>query len=129
MNWLAFIMAFQIGTSSNSVSINNPQYQEYASFNSPKSALYTRMDMGIELFNCITIKSFMKSYQTYCTDIYFNPYKIDYGFDTYLFYKGFTLGFTHECDHPVLSSIKNKEQLIVTSNTEIYLKFEHKFTF
>jgi len=76
MNWLAFVMAFQIGTSANFTSIT-PIEKDPSIYISPNKAFYVTMEMGANIFDFISVNGFMKSYQVYCGDIYFAPYKID----------------------------------------------------
>jgi hypothetical protein len=121
MNWLAILLAFQIGTSDNQINIYEKPL--LLTWSSPDNAFYTDMKMGALLFDIIEISGFMKSYQIYHEDIYFNPYKIDYGFNTNIKYSGFEFGFTHECIHPVLSSFNNIK-MINSMNTEVYIKYE-----
>jgi len=122
MNWLAIILAFQIGTSDKGIYSYSTNINY---FESPDNSFYIKIDTGIDLFNFITIRGFMKSYQIYHQDIYFNPYQIDYGFTSNIKIKNITFGFTHECDHPLYSNfcIVNR---IHCYNTELYLQYELK---
>lgn len=121
MNWLAILLAFQIGTSDNQVKIYRESLS-LCSWSSPENAFYVDMKMGMLLFDAIEISSFMKSYQIKnIENNFFSPYEIDYGFDAIIKYKGFEFGFTHTCNHPILSpNIKT----IGLMNTEIYAKYE-----
>jgi hypothetical protein len=117
MNWLVLIMAFQIGTSDNTVLINKEQnIQNTTIWSSPEKSFYTEM---------INVSSFIKSYQYPKGDNFFYPFKIDYGFESFIDYKGFSIGFKHQCNHPVLSSVL-QNNLIRETNTEIYARYEIK---
>jgi hypothetical protein len=125
MNWLAILLAFQIGTSDNQVKIYRESVS-ICSWGSPEDAFYIDMEMGIELFKSIEISSFMKSYQIKNTmNNFFSPYEIDYGFSTNIKYNGLEFGFIHTCNHSILSSFTNTKT-IGSMNTEIYARYESK---
>jgi hypothetical protein len=123
MNWLAILMAFQIGTFNNTEIINNCDYSII--WESPNKSFYTKINVGIELFEHINIFGYMKSYQVHKENIYFDPYRIDYGFNANIKIKNIELGFFHECNHPILYT-KALNNIILSQKTEIYLKYELK---
>ena len=126
MNWLAILLAFQVGTSSDLcvISTNN----DTTCWQSPDNAFYVDMEMGAQMFKVLTLQGFMKSYQISEESIFFAPYRIDYGFEAKIEYSGFCLGFKHECDHPIISNMSDALAVSLwgRSNTEIYGRYELK---
>ena len=129
MNWLALIFAMQIGMVNNGFDTQNIVGNE-SHWVSPENAFEITIEPTFILFEHFKIKSFMRSYQIPCNTGFF-PYQMDYGIDISVNIGPFSIGGGHECDHtmnligqpkPFMGGISN-------SSSEVYIRFEHKFTF
>jgi hypothetical protein len=131
--WLVLTYLFTIGsvpTQSEGIEIlKNSNKYTYALPLEGQNTSVT-FGLGTELFNIFRIQSEMKSYQTFqeIKNVLpsFMPYRIDYTFKAELFYKNISLGIRHECDHSVISESYPTINKYISSETEIYLKFEGK---
>jgi hypothetical protein len=121
MNWLALIMAFQIGTADNSFSIDGQNY--YVKCDIPENSFYVQAEFGARIFEHIKIINSIKSYQFSCEKPFFSPYRMEYDFSAQFDYKGFNIGFRHKCIHPVLSSALIENDLYA-GNTELYFGYK-----
>ncbi len=63
--------------------------------------LQTKMTTGIELFGVLNIEGTADIYSLFPDDSYFQPYQGNYEFRTYIAIKGFSLGYEHQCFHPI----------------------------
>jgi len=100
-----------------------------AQWETPPNAFYVKMQPSMEFFDIIKISGFMKSYQIPQGNGFFDPFRIDYGFDIMTTIHGFTIGFKHECDHPVIFDFAHQSPLYGMMDTEIYLRYETRLTF
>jgi len=124
MNWMVLLLSFQIATANDVEAISQDNQAYY--WQTPQNSFTVNMGMGFEAWNILRVKGFMESYQFPNENGLFSPFRIDYGFNACLFYKGLELGFYHECDHPVSYSINTIESIYGNKDTSIYLKYETK---
>jgi hypothetical protein len=122
MNWLALLLSFQIASVNNLEAISQNDNIYY--WQTPQNSFTVNMEMGFEAWNFIRVKGFMESYQFPNGDGFFCPFRIDYGFNACLFYKGLELGFYHECYHPVEYRMSRIQNEYGNYKSRIYLKYE-----
>jgi hypothetical protein len=124
MQWLALIFAIQAGTFTGQATIEAPN-QTNMVWSVPENSFYIDLEAGAEFFDIFRISGTMKSYQIADANSYFDPYRIDYGFNAYIKLKGFSFGFKHECDHPVdFSGMDGKTMKFWNATSEIYARYE-----
>ena len=121
MNWMVLLLSFQIATANDLEVISQNGNTCY--WETPQNSFTVSMGMGFEAWNFIRVKGFMESYQFPKGDGFYCPFRIDYGFNACLFYKGFELGFYHECDHPVMYDVNFSTTFTGNVKTDIYIKY------
>lgn len=126
MNWMVLLLSFQIATANDFEAISQNGNAYY--WQTPKNSFTVDMGMGFEAWNFIRVKGFMESYQFPNGDGFFCPFRIDYGFNACLFYKGLEFGVYHECDHPVAYNIDSIKDLYGSTNTRLYFKYESRIS-
>lgn len=124
MNWLVLLLSFQIATANDLEAISQNNHAYY--WQTPQNSFTVNMSMGFEAWNILRVKGFMESYQFPSGDGFYCPFRIDYGFNACLFYKGFELGFYHECDHPVEYRLNYESANYGDYKSKVYLKYDTK---
>lgn len=113
MSWLAFVFAVEFGYAS----FGNTEY-------TPGQAIYT------ELETCMVIAQFLEvGFATQCymgpiSPIAYSPWHQDYWAWVQLRYRGYSAGWRHVCNHPVLSLGRPDALHFFGSGNAIFLRYE-----
>jgi hypothetical protein len=67
------------------------------------------LDMGFELAGCVQIYGAVEIRETKSRKIYFDPFRSDFLIGGAVYFKGFSAGLSHECNHDILTNMKFHE--------------------
>ncbi len=118
MNWLipyfVFTMSFLPQSSIDGETVLKNQFQSDAM-------------IGVELFDVVDINGlFVTDMSKSENTIGFAPYQQKYVFDISLNWNGFSIGYSHECNHPVKSGVNMPENL--GGGERLYIQYDSRRT-
>ncbi|MDR2767241.1 MAG: hypothetical protein LBB82_02820 [Treponema sp.] len=68
--------------------------------------LVQTLGMGFYLVDCVHIYSTVEIRETKTHDVYFDPFRSDFLIGGSLYFKNFSLGISHECNHDIVTNLK-----------------------
>jgi hypothetical protein len=125
MQWAVLVYALTVGFVSvdRSAIIDSRDYILAETYMT--NAVDTRLDAGVELFDHLRLGGAMDTREVLTPD-YFAPYQARFYFTAAAYGRGWELGWAHECDHGVRSTLDGA--WLGGGSTSIYLKLSGKST-
>jgi spore coat protein U-like protein len=73
------------------------------------SCMIQTLGMGFYLADCVYIYSTVEIQETKTQGIYFDPFRADFLIGGSVYYKNFSIGLSHECNHDIVTNLNFHE--------------------
>jgi hypothetical protein len=130
MNWLVLSYFLSIGTLGQWGQFIAPDIRTGSTFEGSYSTAprtyQTTLGIEAQAFdNLVFVGGSVETWETFNGGFY--PFESLYIFDAGLRWKGFELGYRHQCDHPTLDKLSLPEQGYGFTRDEFYMSFKSSF--
>ena len=122
MTWLALAYLLSVGSLDYSGIMVSPNGS--TNYQTPANTYQTTLGAEAQLFNNhIFAGGTVQTWESSLGTGLFSPAESLYTFNAGLRFKGFELGYRHECDHITLSDFNAKLQGFAGNRTEVYFSY------